>query len=319
MGTLQSYIRSFERHLRGENKAENTVSIYLRRSREFDAYLDTLPDTAPEGELTRPATVTDITSEHVSAYITATIARTSPATGSNHYRSIQQLFRFLFEEEEIEKNPFARLQPPTVVPKPVPVIGRDGLKRLLATCKGKDFVSRRDAAIIMVFVDTGMRLSECAGINYSENEQESDVDFTQDVLHITVKGGRRRVAPFGNKTGLALDRYLRVRAQLLAEAKPKRPVDGPLWIGSLRKDRLTGSGIAQMLERRCEEAELPHINPHRFRHTFAHEWRVDGGDETDLMRLMGWRSRQMLVRYGESAADERAIKAHRRNSPADQL
>lgn len=317
LGPLQPYLRSFERHLRGENKAENTVSIYLRRAREFDAWLAQLPATATTDELERPVDLGEVTADHISGYIKATIDRTSPATGSNHYRALQQYFRFLFEEEEIERNPFARLQPPTVVPKPVPVIREEGLKKLLAGCRGKDFVSRRDAAIIMVFLDTGMRLSECANINYAEKEQDSDVDFTQDVLHITVKGGRQRTAPFGNKTGLALDRYLRVRAALRAQAR--LPVDGPLWLGSLRKDRLTISGIAQMLERRCKEAGLPHINPHQFRHTFAHVWRADGGDETDLMRLMGWRSRQMLVRYGESAADERAINAHRKNSPGDRL
>lgn len=317
MGPLQPYLHSFERHLRGENKADNTVAIYLRRARQLDAWLEQLPTTAAPGALTRPLALPQITRDHISGYIQQVIDRTSAATGSNHYRALQQAFRFLHEEEEIDRNPFARLTPPKVVPKPVPVLREEGLKKLLAGCRGRDLVSRRDAAIIMVFLDTGMRLAECASITYSNKPEESDVDFVQDVLHITVKGGRRRAAPFGNKTALALDRYLRVRAE--TRAGVRLPVDGPLWIGALRKDRLTGSGIAQMLERRCKAAGLPHINPHMFRHTFAHVWRADGGDETDLMRLMGWRSRQMLSRYGESAADERAIQAHRKNSPGDRL
>jgi hypothetical protein len=95
----------------------------------------------------------------------------------------------------------------------------------------------------LVFIDTGMRLGESAGLDYAEDES-ANVDFDYDVLHVTAKGGRRRAAPFGVKTGLALERYLRKRNEILRASR--LPLDGPLWIGALRKDRLTGSG-----EREC--------------------------------------------------------------------
>lgn len=56
-----------------------------------------------------------------------------------------------------------------------------------------------------------------------------------------------------------------------------------------------------------------------FRHSLAHYWQLNEGNETDLMRIMGWKSREMLARYGESAAKERAYVTARNLALGDRV
>ena len=82
---------------------------------------------------------------------------------------------------------------------------------------------------------------------------------------------------------------------------------------------MTGSGVYQTVDERSRLAGIEHLHPHRFRHTFAHQWLDEGGQKVDLMHLAGWQSRLMLQKYGASAADERAREAHKRLGSGDRL
>ena len=81
------------------------------------------------------------------------------------------------------------------------------------------------------------------------------------------------------------------------------------WLG--HRGPVTSDGIARILERRCAKAGLSRIGAHAFRHLFPDSMLSFGMQETDLMRLAGWRSLQMVARYGQRL--ERTVPSPRTN------
>jgi len=75
---------------------------------------------------------------------------------------------------------------------------------------------------------------------------------------------------------------------------------------------MSPTGFLQMVRRRARVADLGRVNIHQLRHTFARHWLSDGGNESDLMQLSGWRSRSMVDRYARSAEGERAAASTKR-------
>jgi integrase len=160
---------------------------------------------------------------------------------------------------------------------------REDLEAPAGACAGKDFETRRDTAIVMFLLDTGARRAELADL------QLTDLDWTWTSRSYSARAAasapsRMAARPPWRSTVPPRPRPAQGRPSSLAVAWQAWPANC--------------LGVQQLLRRRGDQAGLPGLHPHQLRHTFAYAWLAQGGGETDLMRLAGWRSRQMLGRYG---------------------
>ena len=136
-------------HLRSEGRADRTILTYQNALAKLDDFL------AARG---MPRELRAIRREHLEAWIVDMQDRgLQPGTISIRFRAIRPFFRWLVDEDKIDRNPMEKMKSPTVAINPPTVVPDADVARLLAACKGTDFISRRDLAMLSLMLDTGLR------------------------------------------------------------------------------------------------------------------------------------------------------------------
>ncbi len=230
----------------------------------------------------------------------------APNSIAGRVRTLRAFGGWLRGELQLPSHPLAGLAPPKVPDVLVPSLSPLQMRALLAAVDARSADVARDRAVVLLFLDTGVRLSELVGMSVA------DIDLVEGRCRVMGKGSKERVVPVGGRARRA------IRASLLARGSVSP--DDPLFVGR-RGDRLTPRAVQQLVRRLARAAGLAQrCSPHVLRHSFARAFLANGGDVFSLQRILGHSpaSLQVTRRYVRLLDDDlRAV--HRRVSPADRL
>lgn len=294
---MNNLIIDFETYNRVKNLSDYTVAWYTRHLRDFDAWLD-------GGDLLQ------VGPRIIRQYISDKMCQgLKPATVKGYFAAVSAFYTFLVEDGVIEEtdNPMRRLKPPRVPDEQIEPLTKEQVYRLLSAFNLKRQKERRNYAMCLLMLDTGLRVSEVAGL------QINDIDFEQRRLKIMGKGWKQRWVYVGERMTETLGDYIHSCRPTLANG------NGVLFPGR-EGQPFDAENISKIMMRHMDKVGIPraHSSAHRLRHTFAVNFLRGAGGAFHLQRLLGHSTLEMTKRYVRLADDDLAA-AHRKASPVDKL
>jgi site-specific recombinase XerD len=269
--------------LRAEGRSPLTVTEYVTAVQQLETWCDA------HG---RPITVSELTIGDLRGFMEHLLATRSPATARARHTALKSFFRWTTNQGITTTDPSSGLPRPAPDESVAPIYTQWDVEQLLGVCAGTDFFNLRDTAIIRFFATTGARRAEVAALRVT------DLDLRTHNALLHGRAGRDRDVHLTDATVAALLRYLRARRRhRWAELDA-------LWVG--RSGQLGALAFEHIVQRRGAIAGVDGAHVHRFRDTFAHEWKARGGSDDELLAVGGWREPRALARYTRSAATQRA-------------
>ncbi|WP_413316246.1 site-specific tyrosine recombinase XerD [Agrococcus sp. 1P02AA] len=225
----------------------------------------------------------------------ATLADRGLAASSvaRHLSAVKALHRWLVDER-VAVEDVAKDQRPPKLPQRLPkAISVSQMQRLLEAAggDGSDPAGLRDRALLELLYATGARISELIALDVD--------DLADDLVRVTGKGAKQRLVPVGSYARAAVDAWL-VRGRAAFAAKGRGT---PALLLGARGGRLSRQAAWEIIQRVAEEAEVAHVSPHTFRHSFATHLLEGGADVRVVQELLGHASVATTQIYTHVTAD----------------
>lgn len=203
-------------------------------------------------------------------------------TINTRLRALRAFYNFIYRKRLIATNPMEEIKLLKDRHKMIDALENVEIEKLLKVMRDeKTFVGFRDEVIFLVFLDTGIRLSELVGIEIGDIRGD-------ELLVRKTKNNFERTVYLSEFTQQQLKRYLVIRGQLDTDALFINRDNGPLKSHSIQ-GRFTRYGQLAGIEKR--------VSPHTFRHTMAKRMVMEGIDAFSLMHLLGHTDITVTKRY----------------------
>lgn len=185
--------------------------------------------------------------------------------------ALRSLFKFLFREGLIKKNPSTLLMTPKLDKKLPQFLSEADATRLVEASVGSDEASLRDKAILETLYSTGMRVSELVGLDSDR------VDFISNIVKVEGKGKKERLIPIGEIALEAIKKYL--------DARPHK--SEAVFLNQHGR-RLTDRSVRNIVNKYIARASIQgKMSPHALRHSFATHLLNAGADLRSVQELLG--------------------------------
>ena len=205
----------------------------------------------------------------------------SSHTVANRVRGLKGFFSWLGRQGYTEVNVLAKLKVPKTDEKLVETLTAKEVDRLFSAINANSALGARNSAMVALFLDAGLRLSELS------NLKEEDVHLEDRYIKVMGKGSKERMLPLGAKCHRAMLHYY-------YHFRPE-----PLHTGintfflTLDGYPLTSKAVKSLVARLSKSAEVSRLHPHLFRHTYATYFLINGGDLLLLKQNLGHTSLTM--------------------------
>lgn len=293
--TFSRASEAFRLRCRAQNLSPLTCGWYEQLLGPFGRFLE-----AQEVQLVR-----EVTPDLIRLYLDELRARNNSGTVARTYGALRCFFGFLSRERLIPQNPFILVEKPRMERKMIRPLSLDQARLLLSAPNQKRFIGQRIWTMMVLILDSGLRLAEVISLRTDR------INFEGNVLRVIGKGNKEREVPFGTTSKQALWNYVLRRGDI--------PGQDLLFINQYG-DRLCRRWVDRAFKRLGEKVGIKgvRVSPHTLRHTFATQYIMNGGDAFSLQQILGHSTLEMVKVY-VGLANRDVVLLHQRFSPIDRM
>ena len=266
-------VSQFVDYMRYErNMSPRTIRSYSEDLDEFESFFRNL-----DGQLSWETIDRDIIRE----WVESMMDRGNSATSVNRrLSSLRSFYRFALKRGMVEVNPASLVKGPKKA-KPLPQFVKEGeMNRLIDDDRlwGESYEDALARTIIIMFYETGIRLSELVGLD------DTDVDLANRTVKVTGKRNKQRIVPFGDELASELSQYVEKR-----DSQVVRTTSG-MFLDKKGK-RVSHEKVGKMVKESLSKVTtMKKRSPHVLRHSYATAMLNNGAGLESVKKLLGHQS-----------------------------